>query len=100
MNFKTANLTKNIKFQSFIGFAIILCFFKLGFGSNSSILFRVLNEIFVILTAAFFILYMFDFIRAKKINPLSLIINIGVLNALIFSLITFSDPILNWIFGN
>ena len=100
MNFNTANLTKNIKFQSFVGFAIILFFFKLVFGSNSSILFRVLNEIFVILTAAFFILYMFDFIRAKKINPLSLIINIGVLNALIFSLITFADPILNWIFGN
>lgn len=100
MNFKTANLTKNIKFQAFIGFAIILFFFKLIFGSNTSIFFRVLNEVFVILTAAFFILYMFDFIRTKKINPLSLIMNIGVLNAIIFSLITFSDPILNWIFGN
>ena len=84
MNFKTANLTKNIKFQAFIGFAIILFFFKLIFGSNTSIFFRVLNEVFVILTAAFFILYMFDFIRTKKINPLSLIMNIGVLNAIIF----------------
>jgi serine phosphatase RsbU (regulator of sigma subunit) len=100
MKFKNANLNKNIKFQAFVGFAIILFFFKLFFSSNDTFFFRVLNEIFVILTAAFFILYMFDFIRAKKINPLSLIMNIGILNAIIFALITFSDPILNWIFGN
>src|ERR1035437_11140513 len=90
MNFKTANLTKNIRFQAFVGFAILLFLFKLIFGSNTSIFFRVLNEIFVILTAAFFILYMFDFIRTKKINPLSLIMNIGILNAIIFFLISFS----------
>jgi serine phosphatase RsbU (regulator of sigma subunit) len=100
MNFKTENLTRNIKFKAFVGFAIILFFFKLFFGSNDSVIFRVLNEVFVILTAAFFILYMFDFIRAKKINPLALIINIGILNVIIFFLIIFSDPILNWIFGN
>ncbi|MDR3610551.1 MAG: SpoIIE family protein phosphatase [Ignavibacteriaceae bacterium] len=100
MNFKIADLTKNIKFQSFIGFAIILFFFKLIFGSNESIFYRILNELFVIMTASFFIMYMFDVIRAKKINPLSLIMNIGILNAVIFFLITFSDSIMKWVFGN
>ena len=100
MNLKIANLTKNIKLQGFIGFVIILFFFKLIFNSNNSLVFRIINELFVILTATFFILYMFDFIRTKKINPLSLIMNIGILNAIIFVLFNFSDSILNWLFGN
>jgi phosphoserine phosphatase RsbU/P len=100
MNFRVANLTKNIKFQSFIGFAIILFFFKLVFWPSESFFFKFLNEVFVILTSAFFILYMFDIIRMKKINPLSLVLNVGILNAVIFILINFSDSILNWIFGN
>jgi hypothetical protein len=100
MNLRVANLTKNIKFQSFIGFAIILFFFKLVFWPSESFFFKFLNEVFVILTSAFFILYMFDIIRMKKINPLSLVLNVGILNAVIFILINFSDSILNWIFGN
>jgi len=100
MNFNFANGTKEIKFKSFVGFAIILFFFKIFFGSIDALFFRVLNEIIVILTAASFILFMSDYIRTKKINPLTLVMNIGILNAILFVLMTFSDSILGWAFGN
>jgi serine phosphatase RsbU (regulator of sigma subunit) len=100
MSFNVADRTKEIKFKSFIGFAVVLFFFRIFFGSNDTFFFRVINEIIVILTSTSFILFMSDYIRAKKINPLSLIMNIGILNALLFILMTFSDSILGWIFGN
>jgi len=100
MNFNFANGTKEIKFKSFVGFAIILFFFKIFFGSIDALFFHVLNEIIVILTAASFILFMSDYIRTKKINPLTLVMNIGILNAILFVLMTFSDSILGWAFGN
>jgi hypothetical protein len=44
----------------------------------------VISEILVILTFYFITLYIDEFIKEKKYSPLSLVLNAGILNAVIF----------------
>lgn len=93
------NIKKNLKLQIFVGLAILLFFFKLFFYSAGSVTAEIVNEFLIVLTVAALILYLVDSVRSKTVNPLSLVMNVGILNAVLFFLITFSDSILSGILG-
>ncbi|MGE5859758.1 MAG: GAF domain-containing SpoIIE family protein phosphatase [Ignavibacteria bacterium] len=52
------------------------------------------------LIAFSFVLNFIDFIHSKNINALSLVMNVGILNAILFFLINFSSDLLTELFGN
>ena len=94
------NIKKNLKLQIFVGFAILLFFYKLFIYSAGSVTAEILNELLIVFTVFSLILYLGDTVRSKSVNPLSLVMNVGILNAVLFFLITFSDSILSGILGN
>jgi serine phosphatase RsbU (regulator of sigma subunit) len=100
MNFITLSVKKNIKLQAFIAFTALLFFYKIFVNIYGSIPLNIVNEILVIASAAFLVLYFIDHFRDKVINPLSLVMSIGITAAIIFFLITFSDTIINGLFDN
>ncbi len=76
-----------------------LFLFKLFFNSGN-FLFNIINETLVLLTAVFLILYLTELIRSRKINPMSIVMSVGILNAVIFFMLAFSSTIMNAIFDN
>ncbi len=94
MLFKTEKLKGNIKNQIFVGLLFILLFFKLFLYSAESITLSIVNEVLVILTAISLISALSEIVHRKKVNPIGLVMNVGILNAVIFFLISFSGPIL------
>ena len=97
---RTANLTHNLKFRLFMGFAIILFFFKLLVPAGNLTGNEIINEILVALTVITLIVYLIEMMGYKKINPLSMVMNVGIVNAIIFFMISFSGTILNLFFDN
>ncbi|HEX2963067.1 MAG TPA: hypothetical protein VHO43_14805, partial [Ignavibacteriales bacterium] len=89
------------KLQNAMTLAAVLFLFRLVFPDNLSYspLFVCLSEILVILTFYFSTLYAGDFIQEKKLSPLSIILNAGILNALIFFVLSVISPVFNEIFG-
>ncbi len=99
MNLKTLKIEHNIKLQLFLLCAGILFVYKVFFYSSDSFLLYTLNEIIVFFAFLFLTLYMNDVFVSKKFNPMSLVMNLGILNAIMFLAITFSDSFLSLIFG-
>ncbi len=95
MKLDSVNLKGNLKFQSFIGFTILLLIYKILIYSSSSWILFIINSILVALTITSLILYLIDFSHSRKINPLALVINVGILNAVLFFMFTYSDAILS-----
>ncbi|MGE5353075.1 MAG: SpoIIE family protein phosphatase [Acidobacteriota bacterium] len=89
------------KLQNAMTLSAILFLFRLVFPDNLSYspLFVCLSEVLVILTFYFITLYAGDFIQEKKLSPLSIILNAGILNALIFFVLSVISPVFNEIFG-
>jgi sigma-B regulation protein RsbU (phosphoserine phosphatase) len=96
----TAVPTKNLKFRLFMGFAILLFIYKIFFPAKESLIYNIFNELLVALTVILLIIYLIELMSHKKINPLSMVMNVGILNAIIFFLISFSGSILNLFFDN
>ncbi|MEO8398312.1 MAG: hypothetical protein ABI550_00715, partial [Ignavibacteriaceae bacterium] len=91
---------KSLKFQVFIALIITLFFFKLFFTPIDSFFLKIINEIIVISAIISFIVYLIELMRSKKINPLSMVMNVGIISAFLFFLFTFSEAILNGLFDN
>jgi sigma-B regulation protein RsbU (phosphoserine phosphatase) len=99
MNLKTLKIEHNIKLQLFLLLAAVLFFFKLFFYIKDSFLPFAINELLAFFTFLFLALYANDVFRGKKFKPMSLVMNLGILNAIIFLAVTFSDSLLSIIFG-
>jgi phosphoserine phosphatase RsbU/P len=99
MNLKTLKIGHNIKLQLFLLCAGILFVYKIFFYSSDSFLLTTLNEVIVFFAFLSLTLYMNDVFASKKFNPMSLVMNLGILNAILFLAITFSDSFLSLIFG-
>ncbi|HUX61257.1 MAG TPA: PP2C family protein-serine/threonine phosphatase [Ignavibacteriaceae bacterium] len=93
MKLEIPALKMNQKLQTFIGLSILLFGFKFFIASSDSTAYLLIDDILVGLTVITFVFYLKDWIHLKKVNPLSLVMNIGILSALIFLLITFSGAI-------
>ena len=94
------NLTKNLKIQLLLILAAVLFILKLFFSPVESFGLILLNEILVISAVVFLLLSINDFISSGKFNLMSLVMNLGILNAIMFFFITFSDSILNLFYSN
>ena len=99
MNLKTLKIGHNIKLQLFLLCAGILFVYKIFFYSSDSFILTTLNEVIVFFAFLFLTLYMNDVFASKKFNPMSLVMNLGILTAILFLAITFSDSFLSLIFG-
>jgi phosphoserine phosphatase RsbU/P len=100
IGFKRSDLKKNLKLQAFLGFAVLLFILHLIFTPSASILLRIFTEIITGLTVISLVVYLAELMKLKTVNPLSLVMNVGILNAIIFFIITFSDSILMGFFDN
>ncbi len=98
MRLTTDKLKGSVKLQTFAGLLTVLLFFKLFLYSQNSFLLSAINEILVILTTIFLIMVLSDVVHGRKANPLGLVVNVGILNAFLFFLITFSGTILGGFF--
>jgi phosphoserine phosphatase RsbU/P len=99
-NFNIERLKKNIKFQIFFVLLVLLFILKIIFNERESIFFFVFEEIVFLLAISSLILYLLELFQDKKLSPLSLVMNVGILSGLIFFLVSFSFSILNGLFNN
>lgn len=100
MSFSITSIIKNSRLQFFILLMILLAVFKLFFFKAESYLLTLLNDAIVITAIAVLCHLIMDKIREKKAAPLSLIMNVGILNAFAFFVIAFSDNLMSGVFDN
>jgi sigma-B regulation protein RsbU (phosphoserine phosphatase) len=98
-DFKLSRIKHNIKLQLLIISAGFLFLYKIFFYSNASFVLQFINEAIVFFTVLFMVLYANDLFLEKKLTPMSLVMNLGILCAVIFLAITFSDSLLPALFG-
>jgi phosphoserine phosphatase RsbU/P len=99
-NFNIENLRRNLKFQVFFTLITILFLVTVFFNEMGSTPFIILKEGLVLLAIVSFGLYLMELLQNRKFNPLSLVMNIGILSGLIFFLVSFSNPVFNSLFDN
>jgi phosphoserine phosphatase RsbU/P len=93
MNLENLNTTKTIKLQFLVFSGGIFFLYKLFMYSPDSIIAVIINALLVGLTAIALVLFIAEVIHSKPLNPMYLVIHLGILNVVIFMLITFSDSI-------
>ena len=98
MKLKFFQFDRTFKLENAIVLSIILFLFKLVFPFNSSAWWLIPNEILVILTFYFVADYLQEIIKEKKYNPLSVVLNAGILNAVIFLVLSALRPIIYSVF--
>jgi phosphoserine phosphatase RsbU/P len=91
MSFFLVNIARNKKVKAFLLLFALLLIFRLIFLSVNSLAATILSEIIMLSSLIIIGLYLVKFIGDKKRAPLSLIMNVAVLNAIIFFLLTFSS---------
>jgi len=90
---KFTEIKNNIKLRLLGGTVILFFFFKLFLTFPDSFLYQVVNEFFALVIMALLVFYLSDFFNRKKLNPLSLVMNVGILNAVVFFMIAFSENV-------
>lgn len=98
INFR--DIFRNIKLQTFAGTALFLLVYKLFLPAESSFIFRFVGDVLVLITTAALVIYFIEQLNSKTINPLSLVMNVGILNVILFCLISFSGSIFELFFDN
>ncbi|MCX6151451.1 MAG: SpoIIE family protein phosphatase [Ignavibacteriales bacterium] len=98
MNFKLFQFDRTYKLENALVLSVVLFLFKLIFPYSNSVLWVIPNEALVILTFYFVSIYSLEFINTKKYTPLSIILNAGILNAVIFFVLSVLAPVLSGIF--
>jgi phosphoserine phosphatase RsbU/P len=96
-------LSRNIvttQLQLFLFAAFLLFVFKIFFGSPESIYLKVVLDIIIAATVFFLLLALIRFENSRPIAPLSLVLNVGILLAIMFFIILFSDYLMPSIFDN
>ncbi len=99
-NISAENLLKNLKIQLLVVIAVALFILKLFFSPQVSFVLIFVNEILVISGIILLLYSISDFLSSGKSNLLSLVMNLGILNAIMFFFITFSDSILKLFYSN
>ncbi len=88
------------KLQTFLGITGVLFLYKIFFTGSDSALLKSTGDVLVLLTIASLVVYFSEYLGKRTINPLSLVMNVGILNVILFCLITFSGSIFNMFFDN
>lgn len=95
-----SQLIKNSKFQFFLIFAVGLFIFRAVFISYSNSLVLVISDLILLLTLFFLSLNLLNLVKAKKSRPLSIVLHIGIINALIFFMIAISGTVITFLFDD
>jgi len=96
-------ISRNIvttQLQLFFLAAFLLFIFKIFFGSSDSVYLRILLDLLIAASIFFLLLALVRFENSRTTTPLSLIMNVGILSAIMFFIITFSDYLMPGIFDN
>ena len=100
MSALTVNIFKNSQFQFFLLSALTLFLFKVFFGNSESAVLIIILDLLIVLTIFFLVLSIYNYFYKKDFTPLSFIMNVGILNAFIFFIISFADIIMSVLFDN
>jgi len=98
LNFSLITMIKNSKLQLFLSLIILLAVYKLFFFSSDSYTLVLINDIIIIASIWILSLFIMGKIKEKNPAPLSLIVNIGILNSFAFFVITFADALMSGVF--
>lgn len=90
MKIPFSEVSQSRKLESAITVTVLLFIFKILFYSSASFTLIFINEILVFGTLYLWMLYVLDFIRTKISSPLPIILNTGILTALIFFILAIS----------
>lgn len=93
-----ANILKdahNKKLENAIFISVILFIYKIIFPVNESIFYLIINELLILVAVFAWVNYVSEFINPKLRKPIALVINTGILNALVFFIISISS----WLFA-
>jgi len=74
--------------------------FKLFLSGSDLIIYKLVSDILILATVSFLFLSLIVLLERRKASPISLIMNIGILNAFVFFLIMFSESIMKLLFEN
>lgn len=90
----------NRQLQLFVLSALILLIFKLIIGKADTIILKIFLDLILSSAVFFLLLTLIRYVNSRSTSNLSLIMNIGILNAIIFFVITFSDFLMSALFEN
>jgi serine phosphatase RsbU (regulator of sigma subunit) len=98
MKLKFFQFDRTFKLENALVLSVILFLFKIVFPYSNSVFWLVPNELLIILTFYFITVYLLEFINNKKYTPLSIVLNAGILNAVIFLVLSALRPIIYSVF--
>lgn len=95
MKAKILEVSHSKKLENAIFISVLLFIYKIIFPVNETLFYLIINEIFIFLSVFAWVRYVSEFINPKLSKPLSLVVNTGILNALVFFIISISS----WLFS-
>ncbi len=72
------------KIENIIIAVVMLFIFKILFNIEQSVIYLIINEILVLFTLGIISVYFIDLLKYKITNPITVIINTGIFNAIVF----------------
>jgi len=94
MKNKIKQLARSRGLENAILISILLFLYNLVFPMHDTLMLAVINELLVFLSIFFLYYYIIRFLNAKVDSPLTLILNAGILAALIFFIVSIANTIL------
>ncbi len=86
--------------QLFFIAALLLFILKIFYGSPDTVYLKFLFDLIIGVSVFFLVLALIRFENSRSSSPLSLVLNVGILLAIMFFIILFSDYLLTSIFDN
>lgn len=87
------NLTRARGLENAIVTSILLFLYNIIFPIHDSLVLSSINEILVYLTIYFLYCYVYPYLESKTDSPLSLVLNAGILGALVFFIVSISNSV-------
>lgn len=94
MNLPFTKLAATQKLENALLVSILFFIFKIFFPLQDSTIIILINETFAFLAVYFWLLYIVSIIEFKVKSPLAIVLNAGILNALLFFIIAVSSSVL------
>ena len=88
-------LRKTAKLEYAIIFSVILLVFKMIYPGGESLLVLLFSEILVLASVYLWFLYIIEIINLRKTNPLGLVLNTGILAAILFFVFAISSEVVS-----
>ncbi len=98
VNFFKNNVNRHL--QLFILSTILMLVFRLLFGKPDTLFLKIIFDLMVASSVFFLLITLIKYENSRATSSLSLIMNVGILSAIVFFIITFSDLIMSSLFDN